>query len=232
MKAERVQIPVGDETSVSGVMAIPGGYAGKLGIILAHGAGNDMNQPMIVFLAEQMAKAGYLTLRFNFPYKEQGRNAPDRPEVLYRTWEAACRFLRSHPDYRPEHIVAAGKSMGGRIASQMVAEGRIAVERLIFLGYPLHPAGKKDRIRDQHLYDIKIPMLFFAGTRDPLCDLTLLKGVLSRLAAPWRLEVVDGGDHSFNVPKAMGMNPEEIHGRILGGILEWLSDCTRSPGRA
>jgi len=223
MKAKKVMIPVEDGTSVSGVMVVPGKYDGKHGIIFAHGVGNDMNQSMIVFLSEEMARAGYLTLRFNFPYKEQGRNAPDRPEVLYHTWEAAYQFLLSHPDYRAEHIIAAGKSMGGRIASQMVAEGRLAVERLIFLGYPLHPAGKKDKLRDQHLYQIQVPMLFFAGTRDQLCDLDLLKGILSRLAAPWHLGVIEGGDHSFNVPKAARVSPEEINGRILKGILEWLN---------
>ena len=226
MKAERVTIPVGHKMNVSGVMAIPDGYAGKQGIILAHGAGNDMNHPLLVFLAEELAMAGYLTLRFNFPYKEQGRKAPDRPDVLYRTWEAAYQFLYSHPDYHTEQIIAAGKSMGGRIVSQMVAEGRLTVERLIFLGYPLHPPGKTDEPRDQHLYGIRAPMLFFSGTRDQLCDLELLRSVLSRLTAPWHLEVIEGGDHSFHVPKAARMNPEEIHGRILSKSLEWLSGGT------
>jgi predicted alpha/beta-hydrolase family hydrolase len=214
MKTDRVKIPVGDETSVSGMVVLPDEYDGKHAIIFAHGAGNNMNQSMIVFLAEEMARAGYLTLRFNFPYKEQGKNAPDRPEVLYRTWEAACQFLHSHQDYHAEHIVAAGKSMGGRIASQMVAEGKLPVWRLIFLGYPLHPAGKKDKLRDQHLHDIRVPMLFFAGTRDQLCDLDLLKGILSRLSTPWHLEVIEGGDHSFNVLKAARVSLEEICGRI------------------
>ncbi len=223
MKAEKVMIPVRDEASVSGVVVVTDKYDGKSGIIFAHGAGNDMNQSMIVFLSEEMANAGYLTLRFNFPYKEQARKAPDRPEVLYRTWEAACRFLHSNPDHRAEHIVAAGKSMGGRIASQMVAEGRLPVEHLIFLGYPLHPAGKKDKLRDQHLYGIRVPMLFFTGTRDQLCDLELLNSVLSRLTAPWQLEVIEGGDHSFNVPKAARVSLEEIYGGILDGILKWLN---------
>jgi uncharacterized protein len=190
MNVYGVKIPVGDAPSVSGVMVIPDGYRGKQRIIFAHGAGNDMNQPMIVYLAEQMTQAGYLGLRFNFLYKVQGRNAPDKPEVLYSAWEAAYQFLRSHPDYGTEHIVAAGKSMGGRIASQMAAEGGLPVERLIFLGYPLHPAGKKDRIRVQHLYGMRVPMLFFVGTKDQLCDLELLENVLSRLVAPWHLEVI------------------------------------------
>jgi len=224
MKVEQVLIPLGDEKSVSGVLTIPEGYTGKQAVIFAHGAGNDMHQPMLVFLAERMAQAGYLTLRFNFLYKEQGKNTPDKQDVLCRTWDAACELLRSHPHYRPERIIAAGKSMGGRIASQMAAEGKLPVERLIFLGYPLHPSGRKDVLRDQHLYEIKIPLLFFAGTKDQLCDLELLKGVLSHLATPWQLEIIEGGDHSFNVPKAAGINAETIFERILGKILEWLNE--------
>jgi len=223
MKTDKVVIPVGEGKEVSGTLSIPDGDV-KKGVILAHGAGNDMNQPMFVFLAEGLARAGYLTLRFNFLYKEQGKHAPDSPEILYQAWEGAYRFLSEHPVHRPKHIVAAGKSMGGRIASQMVADGRLTVEQLIFLGYPLHAPGKKEKLRDQHLYGIKIPMRVFAGTRDQLCDLELLRGVLSRLTAPWDLEVIEGGDHSFNVPKSIGADSDEIYGRILNKALAWLGE--------
>ena len=124
MTTNKVAIAVGEGEEVSGVLCVPDGDV-KKGVILAHGAGNDMNQPMIVFLAEKMAEAGYLTLRFNFLYQEQGKKAPDSQERLYHAWEGAYRFLREHPRCPTEHIVAAGKSMGGRIASQMVAEGRL-----------------------------------------------------------------------------------------------------------
>lgn len=217
----KVAIPVGEADAVSGILAIPEGSV-KGGLILAHGAGNDMHQPMIAFLAEELAQAGYLTLRFNFLYREQGRNAPDRPEKLYLAWEGAHRFLREHPLCPPAPLIAAGKSMGGRIASQMVAEGKLPVGHLIFLGYPLHAPGRQERLRDQHLYAINIPMHFFAGTRDQLCDLGLLRAVLSRLTAPWDLEVVEGADHSFNLPKSAGADPLEIHVRILNKILVWL----------
>jgi uncharacterized protein len=223
MNTERVVVPVGEGKKVSGAMSIPDGNV-KRGVILAHGAGNDMYQPMLVFLAEGLAEVGYLTLRFNFLYKEEGKNAPDNPEKLYQAWEGAYRFLSEHPVYRPEHIVAAGKSMGGRIASQMVADGRLSVEQLIFLGYPLHAPGKTDKLRDQHLYEINIPMRFFVGTRDKLCDLASLRGVLSRLRAPWDLEVIESGDHSFNVPKSITAAPHEIHGRILTKSLAWLDE--------
>ena len=223
MRTDEVVIPIGEGKQVSGVLSLPD-RDGNKGVILAHGAGNDMNQPMIVFLAEGLARAGYLTLRFNFLYKEEGRNAPDRQEMLYLAWQGAYRFLREHPVYSTEHITAAGKSMGGRIASQMVADGRLSVEQLIFLGYPLHAPGRKDRLRSEHLDKIEIPMRFFAGTRDQLCDLELLREVLSRLRAPWDLEIIEGGDHSFNVPKVMGTDLQKVYGRILSKALTWLGE--------
>jgi uncharacterized protein len=222
MKTDKVAIPTGEGKEVSGMLSIPDGTV-KKGVILAHGAGNDMNQPMFAFLSEGLAHHGYLTLRFNFFYKDRGKKAPDSPELLYQAWDGAYRFLDEHPVYRPRHIVAAGKSMGGRIASQMVADGRLPVEQLIFLGYPLHAPGKKEKLRDRHLYAIMIPMLFFAGTRDQLCDLDLLRGALSRLKAPWDLEVIEGGDHSFRVPKSIAADEHEIYVRILKKALAWLS---------
>jgi uncharacterized protein len=223
MKTDQVVIPVEEGSKVSGVLCIPDGYV-KKGVILAHGAGNDMHQALITFLAGALAQNGCLTLRFNFLYREQGKSAPDTREKLYQAWEGAYRFLGEHPVYPMEHIVAVGKSMGGRIASQMVADGRLPVEQLIFLGYPLHAPGKKDKLRDQHLYGISIPMRFFAGTRDQLCDLQLLRGVLSRLTAPCDLEVMEGCDHSFNVPQSIGSDSQEIHRRILDKVLVWLGE--------
>jgi len=217
-----VRFPVGEAGEVSGVLSVPAEPI-KTGLILAHGAGNDMHQPMLVFLADHLAQAGYLTLRFNFLYKQEGRTAPDRPEKLYQAWKAAHHFLREHPRCPPAPIIAAGKSMGGRIVSQMVAEGQLEAGRLIFLGYPLHPPGRKERLRDRHLSAIRIPMHFFAGTRDPLCDLELLRKVLSHLDAPWQLEVIEGADHSFKVPKTAGISPDEIYQRITEKILQQLA---------
>ena len=113
--------------------------------------------------------------------------------------------------------------MGGRVASQMIADGQMDVDRLVFLVYPLHAPGKKDKLRDAHLYLINSPMLFFAGTRDPLCDLALLKGVLDKLPSPWRLETIEGGDHSFVAPKSVKTTQEEIYGQILKKTIDWLS---------
>jgi len=103
----------------------------------------------------------------------------------------------------------------------MVAEGLLHVEGLIFLGYPLHPPGDKERLRVAHLLRVTVPLLFFAGTRDSLCDLSLLKGVLKELSVPWDLEIIEGGDHSFHVPKSSGLAQEEIYGRILRKTVQW-----------
>ncbi|GKT10640.1 alpha/beta fold hydrolase [Desulforhabdus sp. TSK] len=222
MKTVNVTIPIGRAETVSGILTLPETAPNGTGVILAHGAGNDMTHPMMEFLGNGLAHAGYTALRFNFLYRDKGKKAPDKQDLLYSAWEGAYRFLAEHRETPVHRIVAAGKSMGGRIVSQMAAEGKLPADRLIFLGYPLHPAGQKDKLRDGHLYDIAIPMLFFAGTRDPLCDLDLLKKVLPSLKSSWKLEIIEGGDHSFNVPKSAGMGPEAIHGIILERMLRWI----------
>jgi hypothetical protein len=223
MEDRLVTIPVSESAKVSGILSIPEAGAKDTGVIIAHGAGNDMRHPMLESFAQGLAEAGHVALRFNFLYREMGKKAPDHQDLLYLAWQGAYKFLSQHPDYAPRHILAAGKSMGGRIASQLAAEGMLEAERLIFLGYPLHAPGKKDRLRDGHLYKITAPMLFFTGTRDQLCDLQLLGQVLSKLAAPWELEVIEGADHSFHVPKSYGMDTTRIYEQILCRTLEWLS---------
>ncbi len=222
VRMERVKIPVAGEGETSAVISIPPEEAGKTTIIVAHGAGNDMENPLLAEFSRGLAASGHPSMRFNFLYKERGRKAPDSPAVLEKTWLAAYRFMTESSGLKVDSVVAAGKSMGGRIASQMVASGLLPASRLIFLGYPLHPAGSKEKLRDAHLYKIAIPMLFFAGTRDPLCDLTLLKSVLKKLAHPWDLYTIEGGDHSFHVPKSSGLKEEEIFSSIVNKTLKWL----------
>ncbi|MBN2516400.1 MAG: dienelactone hydrolase family protein [Deltaproteobacteria bacterium] len=224
MTSTRIMIPVEEKERVSAVIAVPERYGErkKTGIIISHGAGNDMNNSMIVFLAKGLAEAGYLTLRFNFPYREKGRKKPDSQHELVSAWQSVYRYLKENSEFKPDKIVATGKSMGGRVAAQMSADGLLTPERLVFFGYPLHAPGKKDQPRDTHLYQITIPMLFFAGTRDPFCDMTTLKDVLCRLDTSWDLETIDGGDHSFNLPKSAETSESEVYERILNKTVEWL----------
>lgn len=225
MKYEQnvVTIPVGDKDHTSGILALPGKGCKRTAVIIAHGAGNDMSTPLIVSFADSLATAGYPTLRFNFLYKERGKKAPDNWDILTKTWVAAFSYAKEMLDSKVDVWVAAGKSMGGRVASQMVADGLLPVDRLIFLGYPLHLAGDKEKLRDSHLYRIQVPMLFFAGTRDSLCEMEKLKGVLQRLKVPWQLFVIEGGDHSFHVPKALHKTEPEIFAQITEKSLEWLT---------
>ena len=224
MKSKKVIIPLEEDASVSGIFSVPDGFKmGKgSGVIIAHGAGRDMNHPMLVFLSEGLARDGYLAMRFNFPYKEKGKKAPDPRKKLDLTWLSVCEFFRTESGFSSSQIFAAGKSMGGRIASQLVAEGKLPVSRLILLGYPLHPPGRKEKLRDAHLPNIKVPMLYFAGTRDSLCDLELLKKVLKRLKTPWELEVIEGGDHSFKLPKSFRTPEQKVYDHILAKTIDWL----------
>jgi len=228
VRSEFIEIPITEGEQVSGILSIPDSGRMDTGIIFAHGAGKDMTHPMLIFLAEGLANSGYLCLRFNFLFMEKRKKSPDSKDTLYKAWKGAYRALAEHVEHRPKRILAAGKSMGGRIASQMVAEKELPVDGLILLGYPLHAPGRKDKLRDSHLYEILIPMLFFAGTRDQLCDLQLLKQVLYKLTAPWELEVIEGGDHSFQVPKSYGVDSTKIYERILCKTVEWLGRTINS----
>jgi len=224
MLGKIVTIKVDDQEQVSGYLTVPEGFepGQGTGVVIAHGAGRDMTTPLLVAFAGGLSEAGFVTLRFNFPYKEKGKKAPDPASRLYRTWTAAVDFIRDHEACAPGRLIAAGKSMGGRIAAQMVAEGELKADGLIFLGYPLHPPGRKDKLRDAPLFVINVPMLFFAGTRDALCDLELLTGILNTLTAPWELEVIQGGDHSFNVLKSLGVPQEDIQAGIIAKTIAWL----------
>ena len=219
-----VSIPVGNNESVSGILSAPDNFEREqtTGVIFAHGAANDMNNPLIKFISQGLTHSGYLTLRFNFLYKEKGKKAPDSQSKLVQTWQRVYHFLNSHPEFGTEALIACGKSMGGRVASQMVADGLLPVKKLVFLGYPLHAPGKKDQLRDAHLYQIPIPMLFFAGTRDTLCDLNILENVLDRLKAPWDLEVIEGGDHSFKLPKSHPVSQQDVYQQMLDKAIAWL----------
>ncbi len=224
MDRRKLTIPVAKDESVSEILTMPPNKNRTLttGVITAHGAGNDMENDLLVAFTDGLTKAGYPTLRFNFPYKEKGLKAPDSQKKLEDTWTAVFRHFQDNTTVNLNHIIAAGKSMGGRIASQMAAEKRLPVDGLIFLGYPLHPVDDQSKIRDAHLYQVKVPMLFFAGTRDRLCDLVKLQTVLTKLSAPWKLNIIEGGDYSFHIPKSMGIIESDIFDRIGKTARQWM----------
>lgn len=182
------------ETPKGAVSAQLDGPEGGSLLVLAHGAGNDMHTPLFDGLAEGLASRGVATLRFNFPYKERGRRAPDPEGVLRDAWLAAFE----HGTGLSDRVWVGGKSLGGRIASLMVADGVVAAG-IVFVGYPLHPPGKPERMRDAHLRSIDAPMLFLQGTRDPFARWDLLQPLVERLGERATLHPVEGGDHSFRV---------------------------------
>ena len=178
------------------VYGVPEGLAeNPTCLIIAHGAGGPMFSPFITFFHAELAKNGFLTVKFNFPYMEALRRIPDRSETLKAAYTRIVDEVKSSR-YKPHTILIGGKSMGGRIASMIAADG-VDVDGLFFLGYPLHPPGKFGELRDEHLYKISKPMLFMSGTNDAFASRELLENVLTKLGATARVHWVQGGDHSF-----------------------------------
>jgi predicted alpha/beta-hydrolase family hydrolase len=188
----RGKIDVGDG-SVGTLSIEPADAVASL--VVAHGAGAGMESPFLAGFSRAIADAGVATMRFNFPYIERGRRSPDTERVLREAWLAAFDAATADAD-RP--VLVGGKSLGGRIASMCVADGMPAAG-LVFLGYPLHPPGKPERIRDEHLYGVEVPMLFLQGTADSLARPELVAKVVERLAERATLEEIESGDHSFRV---------------------------------
>ncbi len=166
-------------------------------LVVAHGAGAGMDHPFIVGFCRAMVSHGVATARFDFRYMNAGRRSPDPEPALRAAWQEAFAGAGALAAGLP--VLAGGKSLGGRIASMCVADG-MAAAGLVFLGYPLHPPGKPERLRAEHLERIAVPMLFLQGTRDPFARPELLREVLARLGDRATLVPVEGGDHSFNVP--------------------------------
>jgi uncharacterized protein len=179
-------------------------------LVVAHGAGAGMDHPFMVGFCRAIAEAKVATMRFNFPYIERGRRSPDPERVLRGTWLAALDAANAEGRGGP--VFAGGKSLGGRIASMCVADGMPAAG-LVFLGYPLHPPGKSDRVRDEHLYRIDVPMLFLEGTADPFANRDVLARVIRKLGDRATLLEIEGGDHSFNV-RGRKADPRDVGGDL------------------
>lgn len=178
-------------------------------LVLAHGAGAGMRHAFMAAAAERLALRDVATLRYQFPYMEAGGKRPDRPPVAHAAVAAAVMAGAELAGGLP--LFAGGKSFGGRMTSGAAAQGSLeGVDGLVFLGFPLHPAGRPGTDRAEHLRRVGVPMLFVQGTRDALADLALLRPVLSDLGDRATLHVVDGGDHSFKVLKRSGRTDDEV----------------------
>ena len=193
--------------------------SGRTAIVLGPGAGGSRRTPPLVRLAESLAASGRGVLLYDFPYRDRGRRTPDPPDVLEATTRAVGDYART--TLGAARLVHGGKSMGGRIASQVVAAGAPG-DALILLGYPLHPPGKPDQLRDRHLPRIAVPMLFVQGTRDAFARPDLLDAVLARLGEKATLHRIEGGDHSLGVPKRSGRTATEVEAEVVKVMLAWL----------
>lgn len=212
------QLVVGD-TSVSALVDLPRERP-SFACVLAHGAGAGMAHPFLQLVAEGLAARAIATLRYQFPYMERGGKRPDAPKLAHATVRAAvAEAVRRWPGVP---LLAGGKSYGARMTSQAQAAAPLpGVAGLVFLGFPLHPAGKPSIERAQHLAAVRLPMLFVQGTRDVLADPTLIESTVGALGARATLHWVGDGDHSFRVPARSGRKPDAVLADVLDTIASW-----------
>jgi predicted alpha/beta-hydrolase family hydrolase len=222
--AEQFKVEINEYQSVTATLyAAAAKRREGITLILGHGAGSGQMSGFMVKFAEELAARGIDAVTFNFFYTEHGRGVPDRNDKLEECWRAVIETVRAHKKLKRNKLAIGGKSMGGRIASQVAASGVDDLAGLVFLGYPLHPPGKPDQLRAKHLPDIKAPMLFVQGSRDTFGTSEELRAIIEKLPAPTELYVVEGGDHSFIVPKRAGVPQEEVYRSVLDEIARWLT---------
>ena len=224
---DAVRIDVDGTHAVSGLLQVP--ERAIACYVVAHGAGAGMAHPFMAAVADGLGERRIATLRYQFPYMEQGLRRPDQPALAHATVrsavETASRLAPSLP------LVAGGKSFGGRMTSQAQAAAPLpGVRGLAFLGFPLHPAGKPSDERAQHLAHVHVPMLFLQGTRDTLASLPLLTPVVERLGATATLAPVQDADHSFHVPVRSGRTDRQALAEVLDTLAAWVEPIAR--GRA
>ena len=198
------------------------------GLILAHGAGGGQTSSFVVRAGQELAARGIVVATFDFPYITAGRSAPDKPAVLEAHWRAVIDEARARPEFARLPLFIGGKSMGGRISSQVAAAGVEGVAGLVFFGYPLHPPGRPQQRRDAHLPGIAQPMLFVQGSRDEFGTAAEIRELLPRLNPHAQLfEVVDG-DHSFKVRvKTTGKKQEAVFTEIFDRVEAFIRSVRR-----
>jgi predicted alpha/beta-hydrolase family hydrolase len=227
MESTPLRFPVGTGVEVSGLVLRPS--VAKWLLVLGHGAGAGMRHPFMEALAQELAAVDIATFRYQFPYMEDRRRAPDTPAVLTATVEAAFRTAVEEAPGLP--VLAGGKSMGGRMTSHAAAEGKLfGVRGLAFFGFPLHPPKRPATKRGDHLTRVAIPMLFLQGTRDDLADLSLLKPITSKLGERATLHVIDGADHSFHVLKSSGKTDAAVLRQLAEATAQWAEAKCNEPG--
>ena len=216
------KIKIGADTAaVSGLLLAP--PRARACYVFAHGAGAGMTHPFMEAVAVELGERGVATLRYQFPYMEQGSKRPDPPKVAHAAVRVAvAKAAELLPNVA---LVAGGKSFGGRMTSQAQAASPLpGVKGLAFLGFPLHAAGTPSDERAAHLFDVRVPMLFVQGTRDALADMKLMKPLVKKLGARAALHEVNDADHSFHVPAKSGRKDPEVRAAFLDAFAKWVRD--------
>ena len=186
----------------------------KAVFVCAHGAGGHKDDRSMLRLAAALEPLGIDVVRFNFPYREAGSRRIDPMPVLKRA------FLEKIPKARP--LIIGGRSMGGRVASMLAAEG-FECDGLLLAAYPLHPSGQTGKLRDSHLPRIRCPVLCLNGTRDPLCRRDLMEAALAKVRAPWTMHWIEGADHSFHVLRSSGRADADVDREVSEAVGSWLA---------
>jgi uncharacterized protein len=216
---QRLKISVENNGAVSALLLLP--PDARACFVLAHGAGAGMAHRFMEAVAGGLGERGIATLRYQFPYMEQGSRRPDAPDVAHAAVRAAVAEASRCCPRLP--LFAGGKSFGSRMTSQAQAIAPLPhISGLVFLGFPLHPLGKPSADRAKHLSSIHVPMRFVQGSRDKLAELRLLEPVVNGLAAPASLHVIEQADHSFHVPARSGRTDGEVLVEILDGLSAWI----------
>jgi predicted alpha/beta-hydrolase family hydrolase len=186
--------------------------------ICAHGAGGHKDDASMLRLAAALEPLGVEVARFNFPYREAGSKRVDTMPVLKEAFRRACASFRKAG--RP--LLIGGRSMGGRAASMLAAEG-FECDGLLLAAYPLHPAGQPEKLRDAHLSQIRCPVLCLNGTRDKLCRRDLMEAALQTVHADWTMHWIDGADHSFHVLRSSGRTDGQVDQEVREATQRWLA---------
>lgn len=216
--ARPLRIALAQDQTVSGLLNQA--QQPKACFVLAHGAGAGMSHPFLSSVAAGLMSRGLSTLRFQFPYMEKGSGRPDSPVVAHSAVRAAVNAAASLFPELP--LFAGGKSFGGRMTSQAQAASPLpGVRGLIFLGFPLHPPGRPSQERGQHLFEIKIPMLFLQGDRDEFAELSLLESLITQLGSRATLKLFPNANHSFHVPVKTGRTDAEVLAELLDFLKDW-----------
>ena len=192
----------------------------KVTIVLGHGAGADQMSAFMRMAAEGFASRGFDAMTFNFLYKEKGKSVPDPKAKLESCYKAVIDAVIKNKKLKGNKLVIGGKSMGGRIASQVAAEHSEGIDGLVFLGYPLHPPGRPDKLRDEHLAEIKAPMLFVQGSRDAFGTEDEIRAIIKKHRLRAALYPIEKGDHSFKVPKTLKPQ-QQVYEDVMDEVARW-----------